>query len=75
MSLDVELAKDIVDSVSSDSVVIVCKDAELLGDDLICRLCGEIAQEFPSVNAIPEIIGNRHYENVVFDKFWTIGVS
>lgn len=115
LSLDVELAKDIVDSVSSDRVVIVCKDAEkdvivslltqigwrshiqsivtennlinwyekalrgkyaeLLGDDLICRLCGEIAQEFPSVDAIPEIIRNRRYENVVFDKFWTIGVS
>lgn len=110
LSLDVDLAKNIVDSVSSDKVVIVCKDAERdvilslltqigwknhiqsiitennlinwyekalrgkyaeqIGDELIIRLCGEIAEEFPSVNSVPEIIKNRHYENVETDDFW-----
>ena len=110
LSLDVELAKNIVDSVSSDKVVIVCKDAERdvivslltqigwrnhiqsivtesnlicwyekalrgkyaeqIGDELIIRLCGEIAEEFPSVDTIPDIIKNRHYEKVETDDFW-----
>lgn len=95
LSLDVELAKSIVDSVSSDRVVIVCKDAErdiilslltqigwhshiqsivtendlvnwyekalrgkyadIIGDELIIRLCGEIAAEFPSVDTTPAV--------------------
>ena len=110
LGLDVELAKEIVDGVSSDKVVIVCKEAERdvilslltqigwcshiqsiitesdligwyekalrgnyseqMGDELISRLCGEIAEEFPSVDSIPEIIRNRHYENVAVDDFW-----
>lgn len=110
LSLDVELAKNIVDSVSSDKVVIVCKDAERdvivslltqigwrnhiqsivtennlicwyekalrgkyaeqIGDELIIRLCGEIVEEFPSVDTIPDIIKNRHYEKVETDDFW-----
>ncbi len=39
LSLDVELAKNIVDSVSSDKVVIVCKDAER---DVIVSLLTQI---------------------------------
>lgn len=110
LSLDVELAKNIVDSVSSDRVVIVCKDAERdvilslltqigwrnhiqsivtendlvtwyekalrgpyagqLGEELLQRLCAEIVQEFPSVDGVPEILRNRHYETVIPDEFW-----
>lgn len=109
LSLDVELAESIVDSVSSDHVVIVCKDAERniimslltqigwrrhiqsvvtennlidwyekalrgrysaqLGDELIYRLCEEIAQEFPSVDSTPQILKDRHYE-LIHDDFW-----
>ena len=109
LSLNVELAENIVDSVSSDHVVIVCKDAERdiilslltqigwrkhiqsivtennlidwydkalrghysaeLGDELIYRLCEEIAQEFPSVDTTPKILKDRHYE-LVHDDFW-----
>lgn len=112
LSLDVDLAKNIVDSVSSDKVVIVCKDverdvivslltqigwcnhiqsvvteynlicwyekalrgqfAEEIGDELILRLCGEIAEEFPSVDTIPDILENRHYENLEVDDFWKV---
>ena len=110
LSLDVELAKSIVDSVSSDRIVIVCKDAERdiilslltqigwqshiqsivtendlvnwyekalrgkyseqIGDELIYRLCGEIAAEFPSVDSTPEVLKARHYENIPVDAFW-----
>lgn len=109
LTLDLELAKNIVSSVSSDKVVIVCKDAEkdiivslltqigwkshiqsvvtendliawyekalrgqyadLLGDKLLECLCDEIVEEFPSVDTTPEIIRNRHYENIK-DDFW-----
>lgn len=109
LSLDVELAKSIVDSVSTDKVIIVCKDAERdvilslltqigwcnhiqsivtennlidwyekalrgkyaeqLGNEIIIRLCGEIAEEFPSVDTIPDIIKDRHYEKVKTDDF------
>lgn len=111
LSLDVELAENIVDSVSSDRVVIVCKDAERdiivslltqigwrqhiqsivtennliswyekalrgkysdqLGDELIFRLCNEIAREFPSVDSTPAIIRDRHYEKIA-DPFWIV---
>lgn len=110
LSLDVELAKSIVDSVSSDRIVIVCKDAERdvivslltqigwhrhiqsivtesdliqwyekalrgkyaaeIGDELIYRLCGEIAAEFPSVDSTPEILKVRQYEKLAVDPFW-----
>lgn len=110
LSLDVELAKNIVNSVSSDRVIIVCKDAEKdvivsllnqigwashiqsvvtendlvawyekalrgkyaadIGDDLLYCLCEEIAEEFPSVDTLPDIIKNRHYETVSTDLFW-----
>lgn len=109
LSLDVELAENIVNSVSSDRIVIVCKDAEkdiivslltqigwrshiqsivtendlidwyekalrgkyseVLGDELIKKLCQEIALEFPSVKRVPDIIRDRHYENIV-DSYW-----
>lgn len=110
LSLDVELAKSIVDSVSSDRIVIVCKDAERdviislltqigwqkhiqsivtendlitwyekalrgkyaedIGDELIYRLCGEIAAEFPSVDTTPEILKVRQYDKLTVDPFW-----
>lgn len=109
LSLDVSLAHDIVNSISSDRVVIVCKDAEreiivslltqigwkshiqsiitendlinwyekalrgkyasIIGDNLIACLGFEIAEEFPSVNNIPNIIKERHYEKIS-DPFW-----
>ncbi len=110
LSLDVSLAENIVGSVSSDRVVIVCKEAEkdiivslltqigwrshiqsivtesdlvlwyekalrgryadIIGDSLIECLCDEIAEEFPSVDNIPDILKNRHYENIS-DPFWS----
>lgn len=109
LSLDVELAENIVSSVSSDRIIIVCKDAEkaiivslltqigwrshiqsiitennliewyekalrgkyadIIGDQLILRLCEEIAEEFPSVDGVPDILKDRHYENIS-DPFW-----
>ena len=109
LSLDPALAKNIVDSVSSDKVVIVCKDAErdviislltqigwqshiqsivtendlinwyekalrgtyseILGSVLISSLCEEISEEFPSVDDIPDVLKERHYEKIT-DKFW-----
>lgn len=109
LSLDVELAENIVTSVSSDKIVIVCKDAEkavivslltqigwrsriqsiiteadlirwyekalrgkysvTMGTELIGVLCQEIAEEFPSVDNIPDILKDRHYE-LVRDDVW-----
>ncbi|WP_421781084.1 HaeII family restriction endonuclease [Gardnerella sp. DNF01195] len=109
LSLNVELAQNIVNSVSSDRIVIVCKDAEknviislltqigwkshiqsvvtennlidwyekalrgkysdLIGDKLLLCLCEEIAEEFPSVDSIPDILKNRHYDKIS-DSFW-----
>lgn len=109
LSLDVSLAENIVNSVSSDRIVIVCKNAEkdiivslltqigwrshiqsivtesdlidwyekalrgkyrdLIGDSLLQCLCREIAQEFPSVNTIPQVLQDRHYEDIQ-DSFW-----
>lgn len=109
LSLDEELAESIVSSVSSDKVVIVCKEADkkiivslltqigwkshiqsivteddlvtwyekalrgtyssILGKDLIGVLCEEITEEFPSVDNIPVILKDRHYE-LISDPFW-----
>lgn len=109
LSLDVSLAKNIVSSVSSDRVVIVCKDAErdiivslltqigwrshiqsivtendlvawyekalrgrfsdIIGDSLISCLRTEIVEEFPSVDDLPEVLKQRHYEKIS-DPFW-----
>lgn len=109
LSLDVELASSIVSSVSSDRIVIVCKDAEkevivslltqigwrnhiqsivteknlidwyekalrgkyagILGTSLLECLRSEIMEEFPSVDNVPEILKNRHYETIT-NKFW-----
>lgn len=109
LSLSEEMAEGIVGSVSSDKIVIVCKDAEEkiilsllsqmgwrnriqsvvtesdlqswyvkalrgtyamdLGDELLSCLCGEIANEFPSVDDIPEILKIRQYEKIS-DGFW-----
>lgn len=109
LSLDVSLAENIVGSVSSDRVVIVCKEAEreiivslltqigwrshiqsivtendlvtwyekalrgrfsdIIGDELIRRLCDEIVKEFPSVENIPDVLKERHYEKIS-DPFW-----
>ena len=104
LSLDVELAESIVTSISSDRIVIVCKDAEkgvivslltqigwksriqsivtendlvswyekalrgkyssILGDALLDKMRKELSKEFPSIDVIPEIIKNRHYDNI-----------
>lgn len=109
LTLDVKLAENIVSGVSSDKIVIVCKDAEKnvivslltqigwkchiqsvvtegdliswyekalrgkysteLGKPLLSCLIEEIAQEFPSVDELPERILNRHYESIS-DPFW-----
>lgn len=109
LTLDISLAESIISSVSSDQVVIVCKDAEkdvivsvlsqigwknhiqsvvtesdlinwyekalrgtyseVLGEKLLYRLAEEIALEFPSVDSTPQIIKDRHYENIS-DDFW-----
>ncbi len=110
LSLDVELAESIVNSVSSDKVVIVCKDAEkdvivslltqigwrshiqsivtesnlvawyekalrgkyaeVLGNELLDKLCEEITMEFPSVESLPDILRERHYEDISTDSYW-----
>ena len=104
LSLDVELAQSIVGTVSSDRVIIVCKDAEkdviislltqigwkshiqsvvtesdlikwyekalrgeyseLIGQELLGRLCTEITYEFPSVDDTPQILKSRKYDKV-----------
>jgi len=109
LSLDENLAEDIVGNVSSDRIIIVCKDAEqkiilsllnqigwrskiqsivteknlidwyekalrgkfskIIGDKLLENLCDEIAEEFPSVAELPEILSSRHYEKI-FNDFW-----
>jgi type II restriction enzyme len=109
LSLDLSLAESIVNSVSSDRIVIVCKDAEKdvivslltqigwrshiqsivtesdlikwyekalrgsystsIGDKLLYTLAAEIAEEFPSVDNIPQILKDRHYE-LISDTFW-----
>ena len=109
LTLDVKLAENIVSGVSSDRIVIVCKDAEKdvivslltqigwkshiqsvvtendlvswyekalrgkyakeLGNSLLACLCEEIAQEFPSIDALPKALEERHYERIN-DPFW-----
>jgi type II restriction enzyme len=110
LTLSEEMAEGIVGSVSSDKIVIVCKDAEEriilsllnqmgwrnriqsivtesdlqnwyekalrgvyaddLGGELLSCLCGEIANEFPSVDKTPKMLKNRRYEQIL-DEFWT----
>ena len=43
--------------------------AEELGCELLSCLCGEIANEFPSVDETPEILKNRNYWDIS-DGFW-----
>ena len=109
LSLDVNLAENIVENISSNKIIIVCKDAEqeiilslltqigwrgriqsiiteknlidwyekalrgkfsnTVGDKLLENLCLEIAEEFPSVAELPEILSARHYEKIS-DTFW-----
>lgn len=109
LSLNVELAESIVSSISSDKIVIVCKDAEKdiilsllsqigwrsriqsivtesnliawyekalrgkyakeMGEKLLDILRNEIAEEFPSVRALPDVLKERHYE-LIKDDFW-----
>lgn len=111
LSLDTTLAEEIVNSVSSDNIIIVCKDAEkevilsllsqigwrnriqsivtesnliewyekalrgkyasTLAQPLLDCLAQEITEEFPSVDMIPEIIQNRHYEQITCDGLWS----
>lgn len=109
LTLDVNLAENIVNSVSGDKIVIVCKDAEksviisllsqigwrshiqsvvtendlikwynkalrgkysnALGEELLNCLIEEIEEEFPSVDEVPKVLKQRHYENII-DIFW-----
>lgn len=109
LSLDTTLAENIVSNISSNRIIIVCKDAEqdiivslmtqigwrsriqsivtendlanwyekalqgkyadVVGDKLMETLCSEIAEEFPSVTDLPDILKSRHYENIT-DSFW-----
>ncbi|MBR4630978.1 MAG: HaeII family restriction endonuclease [Treponema sp.] len=109
LSLDVSLAENIVSAISSDKIVIVCKDAEKetiisllsqigwrsriqsiitendlidwyekalrgkyslkMKDKLLDTLREEIAEEFPSVHSLPEVLKQRHYE-LIKDGFW-----
>lgn len=111
LTLDEELAEDIVTSVASDRIVIVCKAtekgvirsllnqlgwrsriqsiitevdlvawyekalrgkyAEELGDALLESIRNELAAEFPAIDNIPDIIKNRHYENIVAPE-WSV---
>ena len=45
------------------------KYADIMGDKLLWCLCEEIAEEFPSVDTVPDILKNRHYEKIS-DPFW-----
>ena len=109
ISLSEEVAEDVVSSVASDKIIIVCKDAEErviksllnqlgwhnriqsivlesdlinwyekalrgtyaseIGDELLSCLCGEIVNEFPSVDVIPDVLKSRNYERIT-DDFW-----
>lgn len=109
LSLDTTLAENIVSNISSNRIIIVCKDAEqdiiislmtqigwrsriqsivtendlanwyekalrgkyadVVGDKLMETLCSEIAEEFPSITNLPDILKSRHYENIT-DSFW-----
>lgn len=109
LTLDETLAESIVSSVSSDKIVIVCKDAEknvivslltqigwkshiqsvvtendlvewykkalrgsyssILAEKLLETLSEQITLEFPSVDEIPDVLKERHYENIK-DSFW-----
>lgn len=46
------------------------KYADLLGKHLLDTLIGEIGEEFPSTDDTPEILKQRHYENIA-DDFWS----
>ena len=109
LTLNTELAESIVGSVSSEKIIIVCKDIEkkiivsllsqigwnnriqsiitendlilwyekalrgtystVLGKQLLATLCEQISEEFPSVDDIPEVLRNRHYER--FSEFFS----
>lgn len=111
LTLDEELAKSIVEGVTSDKIIIVCKDAEKrviesilrqigwgnkiqsvvtesdlvvwyekalrgeyssqLSESLLKTLIEEISNEFPSVNDMPQVLIDRHYEKLS-DEFWKI---
>ena len=47
------------------------KYADLLGDALLEKMCSELANEFPSIEETPEIIKNRHYEDIT-DSYWKV---
>lgn len=110
LSLDTTLAENIVNNISSNRIIIVCKDAEqdiilslmtqigwrsriqsivtendlvnwyekalrgkysnTVGDKLMEILCSEIAEEFPSITDLPEVLKLRHYEKIT-NSFWT----
>lgn len=111
LTLDEELAKSIAEGVTSDKIIIVCKDADKrviesillqigwgykiqsvvtesdlvvwydkalrgeyasqLSESLLKTLVEEISNEFPSVNEVPQVLAERHYETIS-DEFWKI---
>lgn len=111
LSLSKELAENIVTSIASDRIVVVCKEAEKavivsllnqlgwrsriqsiiteadliswyekalrgkyadeLGDKLLQSIRDELAAEFPAIEDIPDIIKDRHYENIN-DPEWIV---
>lgn len=44
--------------------------ANTLGNELLSYLCGEIANEFPSIDDTPEVLKSRRYESIT-DTFWS----
>lgn len=111
LSLDPDLAKDIIGSLSSRNVVIVCKEVEervilsimrqiglseriqsvvtereltewyekslrgrysgITGDILIGTLIEQMEQEFPSLEGLPQILADRHYERIKLTGIWS----
>lgn len=105
LSLDEDLAQSITQGVSSDKIIIVCKDAEknvivsllsqigwrnriqdivteqdlinwyekalrgkfsdIMGDRVLENLRSEIAEEFPRVSGLPEVLKQRKYELIL----------
>lgn len=42
-----------------------------LGDLLLSKMKEELTMEFPSIDEIPEVIRERHYE-LINNPFWTV---
>ena len=109
LSLSLEMAENITNSLPNNKIIIVCKDSEKyiiisiltqigwksniqsvitendlinwyekalrgkyaiqIGDKLLMSLFEEISNEFPAIYKMPDVLKNRHYENIS-DEFW-----